>query len=180
MPQIVESAHSGALMTFYHITDNSNFQLDPTHAPEDNAISIVDRSGNQGIYLARDVEKWVNGHGYVRPFVAEIVVDPSALEHDTVSRWGGEVFIPADQFDKIKVSRVIPLDAWAREEFGMHGWFERSLGYEFDTGEKITATDWETPFGRAYRYPKDTREMSAQEIDRIKRVFEEGRAIRGR
>lgn len=47
-------------------------------------MSIVDRSGRPGIYIATDVEGWLNGHGYWRPFVVEFEVDD-----------GGEMFIPA-------------------------------------------------------------------------------------
>lgn len=108
----------------YHITNKANFKLNPNFAPEDNSISIHDRSGQKGIYLTSNVEKWVNGHDYMRPFVAEIFADPSALGHDTVGRWGGEVFIPADQFGKLRVNRVVPLDVISREEFGQHGWIE--------------------------------------------------------
>ena len=157
----------------YHLTDNANFKLDPNFAPEDNTISIYDRSGHKGIYLTPNVEKWVNGHGYWRPFVAEIYADRSALEHDRIGRWGGEVFIPADQFDKLTVNRVIPLDAYAREEFGSHGWIERSHGHEFDTGNRITAGYYETPF-RGYTYDRDTRSMPHDEIERIKQHFDAG------
>lgn len=160
-------------LTCYHITDNAKFKLNPDYAPEDNSIAIVDRSGNKGIYLAREVERWVNGHRYARPFAAEILVDPSALEHDRLGRWGGEIFIPADQFDKLTVNRVIPIDAYARETYRQHGWFERALGIEFDTGNPITVKDWEYPFD-GYRFPGDTRKMSNDEIKRIKQHFKAG------
>ena len=165
----------------YHITNKPNFKLNPNHAPEDNAISIQDRSGHKGIYLTPDVEPWVNGHGYIRPFVAEIYADPSALDHDTVGRWGGEIFIPADQFDKLKVHRVIPLDAFAREEYGEHGWIETSHGHEFDTGKEIPPQSfmqaYELPF-KGYKYDKDTRNMSPDEVKRIKQHFNVGSKVR--
>jgi len=157
----------------YHITNKPNFKLNPNHAPEDNAISLQDRSGHRGIYLTPDVEPWVNGHGYIRPFVAEIYADPSALDHDTVGRWGGEIFVPADQFDKLKVHRVVPLDAIAREQYGVHGWIEGSHGHEFDTGNEITARGWDRPF-RDYQYDRDTRSMSREEVKQIKQHFNVG------
>jgi hypothetical protein len=164
-------------VTLYHLTNKAKFKLDPNYAPTDNSIAIVDRSGNTGIYLARNVEPWVNGHGYWRPFVAEILADPSALENDTVGRWGGEIFVPASRFDKLKVRRVIPLDAYAREEYGQHGWIENSLGIEFDTGNKITATSYEYPF-RGYTYNGDVRMMSPEEVKRLKQHFNAGLKIR--
>ena len=161
----------------FHITDKADFKLDPDHAPEDNSISINDRSGIKGIYLTRDVERWVNGHGYLRAFVAEISVDPSALEHDRLGRFAGEVFIPADQFDKLTILRVIPIDAHCREVFGLHGWTETSLGHEIDTGDKITAKDWEQPF-RGWKYPHDLRDMPEDEVETIRQRFEAGRDLR--
>jgi hypothetical protein len=164
-------------VTLYHITDKANFKLNPNYAPEDNSISISDRSGHKGIYLTHDVEKWVNGHGYIRAFVAEILADPSALDHDTIGRYGGEVFVPASQFDKLTVNRVIPIDAYCREEFGQHGWTETSQNKEFDTGNAITAKDWERPF-RDWKYAHDTRNMSRDEIMALKRHFKTGHKAR--
>jgi hypothetical protein len=161
----------------YHITNKANFKLNRNYAPEDNSFAIHDRSGQKGIYLTRDVEPWVNGHDYVRAFVAEIYADPSALDHDTVGRWSGEIFIPADQFNKLKVHRVIPLDAIAREVYGGHGWIERSHGHEFDTGNEITARNHDRPF-RDYKYDKDARNMSPDEVKQIKQHFKVGSKAR--
>lgn len=157
---------------WYHITDNAKFKLDPRYAPEDNAIAIEDRSGRPGIYLAPDVEKWVNGYDYWRPFVVEFQVEPSVFKDPgTHGRWGGELFVPASSFNKLTLKRVIPLDAYAREHFGTHGWIEGEVGEEFDTGNPITAKPWEYPF-RGYRYSgPDVRTMSASEISRLKRLF---------
>jgi hypothetical protein len=157
----------------YHITNKANFKLNPNFAPEDNSFAIHDRSGHKGIYLTRDVERWVNGEGYVRAFVAEIYADPSALDHDTIGRWGGEIFIPADQFGKLKVNRVVPLDAIARETYRQHGWIEYSHGHEFDTGKEITAKNHEYPF-KDWTYDKDTRNMSPDEVKQIKQHFKVG------
>lgn len=174
--RLVENAQP---LKLYHITDKANFKLNPSYAPKDNAVSIVDRSGNKGIYLARDVERWVNGHGYVRPFVAEIYADPSIIDTNSVGRYGGEIFVPASQFNKLEVKRVVPLDVIAREQFGLHGWIERSHGHEFDTGNPITAKDWEYPF-RDYKYDKDARNMSPDEVKQIKQHFKVGNKARMR
>jgi len=161
----------------YHLTDNAKFVLDPNFAPEDNAISISSREGNRGIYLTADVEKWVNGHGYLRPFVVEFAVDPAVYQLDRLGRWGGETFVDADHFNLIKITRVIPIDAWARERYGLHGWIESARGVEFDTGEKITTKGWETPF-QGWKYPGDLRQASAGVIAKLRRHFEIGKKIR--
>lgn len=152
---------------WYHLTDRAKFKLDPKFAPEDNAIAIEDRSGQPGIYLGRSVERWVNGYGYWRPFVVEIRVDPSVVNDPGVhGRYGGEMFVPAASFGKLKIERVIPLDAYAREEFGESGWIEGALGVAFDTGEPV---DRKTRY-RGYHYAgPDVRDMSHEEADRLKR-----------
>ena len=155
--------------TWYHLTDRAKFRLDSRFTPADNALAIEDRSRRPGIYLGSDVERWVNGYGYWRPFVAEFSVDPSVVGDVGVGgRWGGELFVPATSFGKLALQRVTPLDAWARERYGGHGWIEEALGKEFDTGAPITAKDWERSF-RGWRYPgPDVREMSTTEVRRLK------------
>lgn len=169
---LIENAQAAGPVKLYHITSKANFKLNPNYEPVDNTFSISDRSGNKGIYLARDVEPWVNGHGYMRPFVAEIYADPTALEHDRLGRWGGEVFIPADQFDKLTINRVVPLDVIAREKYGAHGWIEDSRGHEFDTGNEIDRSNM-YPF-RDWTYDKDVRNMSKEEIQQLKQHFKVG------
>lgn len=169
--QIVTEAEGGPVK-LYHITNKANFKLNRNYAPEDNSLAVFDRSGHKGIYLTPNVERWVNGHGYIRPFVAEIYADPSALEHDRIGRWGGEIFVPADQFDKLKVNRVVPLDVIAREEYGEHGWIERNHGHEFDTGNEIPR-EYVRPF-KDWKYDKDVRNMSPDEVKRIRQHFKIG------
>lgn len=164
-----EDDRSG-MVKLYHLTDNPNFELDPNYAPEDNTVSIQDRSGIKGVYLARDVEQWVNGHDYWRPFVVEMYADPELSQKDRVGRWGGEVFVPAEDFDKLQINRVIPLDAYAREQFGQHGWIEGRLGVEFDTGERITVKPYEHPFS-GYTYQGDARRLPRADINRIRQQF---------
>jgi GNAT superfamily N-acetyltransferase/ADP-ribose pyrophosphatase YjhB (NUDIX family) len=159
---------------YYHLTDKPKFKLDPNYAPEDNAIAIEDRSGRKGIYLATDVERWVNGHGYWRPFVVEIKVDPSVKENAS-GRYGGEMFVPAELFDKLNIERVIPLDAYAREHFGAHGWIEEELRKEFDTGKPIDDQE-RYPF-HGYRYAgPDVRQMS---VDATKRLARDLKKVKG-
>lgn len=167
-------ARSGAAneapQRWFHLTDKSKFKLDPTYAPQDNAFAMQDRSGRKGIYLSPSVEAWVNGHGYWRPFVVEFDVDPSVRSDLGVhGRWGGEIFVPASSFDKLRLRRVVPLDAHAREVFGDHGWVEEWEGKTFDTGERIPQRRG-PPTLRGYRYEgPDVRDMSREQIARHKR-----------
>lgn len=167
---------------WYHITDKANFRLNPKYAPRDNSISIEDRSGRAGIYLAQNIEPWLNGHGYWRPFVAEFDVDPTVKDDPGVhGRWGGEMFVPATSFDKLHIKRVIPLDAWARERYGDFGWVEEQVGRRFDTGEAIQFGPGRNPIDlpRGYRYPgPDVRQMSPEDLKRLKSDFREFRRTR--
>jgi len=164
--------------TWYHLTNRSRFKLDPTFEPEDNAFAIEDRSGRAGIYLGTDVGHWLQGKGYWRPFLVEFDVDPKVMDDPGIhGRWGGELFVPATSFDKIKVKRVIPIDAYAREEYGEHGWVESAVGREFDTGETIPLNGWGLPPRNAfpgYRYPgPDVRKMPAGKVNQLKKDLRE-------
>lgn len=170
--EIYKSDKKEAPQKFYHLTDNPKFTLDPNYAPQDNSISINDRSGRKGIYLAPDIEPWINAHGYLRPYVAEFEVDPSALKEPGVhGRWAGEKFIPNSSYGKLKLNRVIPTDAYAREVYGGHGWIEERAEKEFDTGKPIKGFAG-YPF-KGYRYDgKDVRDMSPEEIKNLTDHFE--------
>ena len=157
--------------TWYHLTDRSRFKLDSKAAPRDAAVAVEDRSGRRGIYLAPDVEPWLNGYGYWRPFVVEFLVDPSVVNDRGVhGRWGNEMFVPASSFDKLLLRRVMPLDAYARELFGEPGWVESALGFAFDTGEKLPEWASARRALRGYRYVgPDVREMPSRAVSELKR-----------
>ena len=159
--------------TWYHLTDRARFKLDPRFEPLDNAFAIEDRSGVPGIDLGKSVEQWVNGYGYWRPFVVELRVDPSVKNDPGVhGRYGGEMFVPASSVNKLTVERVIPLDAYAREEFGEPGWIESELGVAFDTGEPPLTSY------RGYRYPgPDVRTMPPFEVARLKRELRQVKGV---
>ncbi len=168
--------------TWYHLTDRAKFKLDPKFAPADNAVAIEDRSGRPGIYLGADVEKWVNGFGYWRPFVVEFKVDPSVTKDPGVhGRYGGEMFVPATSFGKLTIVRVIPIDAYAREHYGAPGWIESTLEVEFDTGLPIMpagrpgwAEAWKKY--RGYHYPgPDVRQMPASDVARLKKQLRQAK-----
>lgn len=107
--------------TLYHVTDNPHFKPDPHHVPEDNAMAISSRE-RPGLFAARGegVNHWTHTQHYVRPYIAELHVPRIAHEP---GRWGGERFIPAENFDQVKVHRIIPLAAheneyWERKPYG--------------------------------------------------------------
>jgi hypothetical protein len=124
---------SDGFETLYHLTNRRKFALDPKKVPSDNAISIRGRT-QPGLYVAKNIEPWWNGHGYHRPYVAEIKV-PHGVAHD--ERWSGEKFIPGEHMGQASVSRVIPADAWVREQWQSPGWVEGETGKAFDTGEPV-------------------------------------------
>lgn len=159
-------SHTGAADhdVLYHITDNPHFALDPDKVPEDNTLAIYSRE-RKGLFTTRPndswaVESWLHGHGYARPYVAEIHAPKDAHEP---GRWNGEHFIPAENYGRVKVNRVIPLDAHARETYGSHGWIEQHHGTEYDTGKPIKAQPYEEPF-KGWRYPgPDARDMTPEQ-----------------
>jgi hypothetical protein len=162
-------------MIWYHLTNRPKFKLDKRYAPNNNAITIEDRSGCPGIYLGQSIERWVNGYGYWRPFVVEFLVDPSVMHDDGVhGRFGGEMFVPASSFGKLTIRRVIPIDAHCREEFGCYGWIESALLQEFDTGKSIDPRSvhkhrfYDENGRRNYRYEgPDVRDMPLAETRRL-------------
>ena len=166
--------------TWYHLTNRSRFKLDPTFEPQDNAFAIEDRSGRPGIYLGTNVGHWLQAQGYWRPFLVELDVDPKVMDDPGIhGRWGGELFVPATSFDKIKIKRVIPIDAYAREEYGGWGWVERAVGRTFDTGEPIEEPPFNSPLSahypnKGYRYPgPDVRKMPAGKVNQLKKDLRE-------
>jgi len=168
-----ENKSAEETVKLYHLTDNPKFKLNSNFAPQDNSIAINDRSGQKGIYLAKDPETWVNGHGYARPFLAEFHVPKSTLNHkDVGGRWGGEKFIPSHLHDQIKLHRVIPLDAHAREQYGSHGWVEGAAGKEFDTGNPVDRNNRAAFKGYTYS-GKDVRDMSPDEAGSLKQHFKQ-------
>ncbi|MDX1408560.1 MAG: hypothetical protein R3330_10520 [Saprospiraceae bacterium] len=118
---------SGAL---YHIADDINFRLDPTFHPENNTTLGGDWS-EPGIFLTKSPEHWLNGYGYWRPYVIEFT---GAVGQDHGSF---ETFVPATNFSRMSISRVMALDGYCREEFGEWGWTEDYFETYYDTFEPI-------------------------------------------
>lgn len=156
------------MQVFYHLTDKANFKLNPKKVPADNALALRQREA-PGLYVAKDswdVEGWVNGQGYLRPFVVEIEAPKDVVSDE---RWGGEGFIPADRFGEVRIKRVIPIDAFAREVYGGPGWVESTVGKEFDSGEQPPEDYGQRPYGKEYKYDgPDVRDMPAERIKQLK------------
>ena len=157
--------------TVYHLTDKAKFKLDPKKVPEDNTLAIRQRDA-AGLYVAKDsggVESWVNGYGYLRPFVVELDVPEDVL---TDERWGNEGFISADRFDEVEVKRVIPVDAFARETYNDYGWVESQLGARFDNGAQVPERRFGEPYEgvpKGWRYEgPDARDMTPAEVKRLR------------
>jgi hypothetical protein len=168
--------------TVYHLTDKARFKLNPKKVPADNALAIRQRDA-AGIYVAKDkydVETWVNGHGYLRPYVVEMEVPEEVLADE---RWSGEGFIPGDKFDQVEVKRVIPIDAHSRETYGDYGWVESTLGSKFDDGAPTPERMFDQPYDGlppGYRYDgPDVRDMSPEETKRLAAGARVARKARG-
>lgn len=154
---------------FFHLTDDPKFSPDPNRVPQDNSITLSRMLGpeRKGLYVTKTPERWINGHDYVRPYVAEIHADPA---HVTPGEYHGEGFISSEHLGQAKVHRVIPLDAHAREEYGSHGWIEEHHGTEFDTGKKIPTYGLDEPHDRSpfrgYHYSgPDVRDMPKRQTE---------------
>lgn len=145
-------------MSLYHLTDDVSFRLDPNFRPENNTTLGGDWP-EPGIFLAPDIEHWVNGYGYWRPWVVEFEVPSSVMSSEGVGQYGREVFIPARYFGQIRITRVLPLDGYAREVFGEWGWTEEWFETTYDTFEPISEDELQGRFPwRGYRSP-DARQM---------------------
>ena len=166
--------------TVYHLTNKAKFKLDPKKVPEDNAIAVRQRDA-AGLYVAKnymDVGTW-EYKGYLRPFVVELDVPEDVLVDE---RWGNEGFIPADRFDEVEVKRVIPVDAFIRENYGNYGWVEDSLGTTFDDGSPIPEQRFNQPLVRppqGWRYEgPDARDMTPEEVKRLVQGTRAARRVR--
>lgn len=143
---------SAATNVLYHLADKVDFKLDPKRHPENNT-TLGGNWPEAGIFLSDSVERWVNGYGYWRPWVVEFEVVGSL---DEFRGYSGEVFVPAEKYDQLRIKRVLPLDAHCREEFQDWGWTESYFETDFETNEPISGR---LPGG--YRYPGDARQVSA-------------------
>lgn len=133
LPEAVE----GVPQVMYHLTSKADFKLNPKKRPANN--STLGGDWDPGIFLTNSPEKWVNGYGYWRPFVAEF--DTSALRPEDLrlapgQGVSGEILVKADAYPRLKLMRVVPLDAHARETYGEPGWTETFFDKDYRTDDK--------------------------------------------
>ena len=147
----------GATRKLYHIADKVDFRLDPTRHPENNTTLGGDWP-EAGIFLTSDPEHWLNGYGYWRPWIVEFSV-PEGIGSD----FSSETFIPATDFNKVTITRVLPLDGYARETYRNFGWMEDDLGVDSFTGDPIPAYSMGAPWPRP---PEGWTSPDAREMDR--------------
>lgn len=148
--------------SYWHITDDPHFAPKADHVPEDNAIAIHERK-TPGLYLTKRPETWMNNHGYVRPYLAEVHV-PKGVGHP--ERYSGEHFVHGKDLDKVKVHRVIPIDEHSRETFKDAGYIESHHGTTLD-GKPMVKKPWnamglDLPHDYKYTGP-DVRDMSPEQ-----------------
>jgi hypothetical protein len=151
---------------FYHVTDNPNFELSTTHRPHLNLEGGEDEHREPGIHMAdhEGINRWMGTGGYIRPYMVELHAHPELDDHpDTEHGFARERYVPAKHYDKLKVHRVIPLDAWDREQGG-YGHMEQSLGSEYDTGAPIASSHEDRPYRPRTPYTgPDAREMTPEQ-----------------
>jgi hypothetical protein len=134
-------------MRSWHLTDNPQFALDPSYHPANNT-TLGGEWPNPGLFVAPrgGLNSWFYGYDYARPFAAEIEHPPV----EGLGGYGGEHFLPADQFAQSRVLRVIPTD---------HAMWE-DTGYPVydDTGS----------YSGNYRYTgPDVREMPPEQTEQM-------------
>jgi hypothetical protein len=185
-PQIKTGASQPDHDVYWHITDKPHFKPDPQFSPDNN--TTMGGSYRPGLFLTKRPESWVNGHGYFRPYVAEVHV-PKHVDTGP-SGYQGEKFVDAKDLGQVKVHRVIPLDEHVREEYHAPGWIESHLGTSHD-GKPLTRGGWgDVDFaeghkiGPGYKYSgPDVRDMAPeqhrQHYERWKRFMTSGGAGEG-
>jgi hypothetical protein len=122
----------------YHLTDKVDFKLDPKRHPANNTTLGGDWP-HAGIFLSDRPESWLQGYGYWQPWLVEFEVDQSVAEVENFmgQGYGGEVFIPATAYDKLRIKRVLPIDGYCREEYQEWGWTESYFETDFETGKPL-------------------------------------------
>ena len=101
-----------AMPTYYHVTDDPDFELDPDYQPANNAFYGPDRE-KPGVFLTRNPWFWIDQYGYDRPYAAAIDVPEGIEDLDGVrpeERIMEQLYVPARHFDKLTLRRVGPRD----------------------------------------------------------------------
>lgn len=157
----VEKEHA-TTKKLYHLTDTANFKLKPQYHPQNNTTLGGDWP-EAGVFLGEDPNAWARGYGYWRPYVAEFDVPGDMNQREgVIGGYSRERFIPSRYFHDLKLNRVIPWDAYIREQFGSLGDTENPGQYggeatDFETGQPHSFGYYDTPF-EGYHYQGDVRD----------------------
>jgi 8-oxo-dGTP pyrophosphatase MutT (NUDIX family)/mRNA-degrading endonuclease RelE of RelBE toxin-antitoxin system len=121
---------------WYHLTDKVDFRLDPKKRPHSNTTLGGDLE--PGIFLTQSPEHWINGYGYRQPWIVEFEISGSPSDlGGAMNETGFEIYVSAEHYDKLRITRVMAFDGYCREEYGSWGWTEDDLGTTYDTFEPI-------------------------------------------
>jgi len=119
------NAHRTAMPTWYHLTDDPDFRLDPDREPA-NYNNI--RQFGKGVFLTQRPDEWAyteedGGWSGDRPYVAEIDApedlhdklevwhDPHSVRPDDPFPGSDEIFVPHYHLHKLRVKNVRPRKA---------------------------------------------------------------------
>lgn len=182
LPNLLRGASkkTAAGSTYYHLTSKVDFKLDPKKGPLNNRT--LGGEMQPGIFLTQDPSYWAQGYGYWQPWVVEFDVPPDVLSGEGIieSKGNREVYIPATLYSRIRLIRVMPLDAHCREAFGDYGWVEASDGVTFDTEEPIPNEPYRPGKFRGWRYQSDARRTDSGWQARYKKRVEKYRRAQGK
>lgn len=106
------AARRTAMPTYYHLTDNADFELDPEFRPANNAFYGPDNEP-PGIFLTQNPHFWLEEYDYDRPYAARIEVPDNIADFDGVrdENFGmHQLYVPARHFDQLRIDRVGPRD----------------------------------------------------------------------
>lgn len=112
--------------TYWHITDDPNFQIDLNKGPRDmSSMSPTSAPSSRGLMVTTHLENWVSVFSS-RKYVAEIdLSDVDRKDYHQVSRGFGNEFFISDP-SKARVIRVLPLQQALKLNRYRHGVLPKS------------------------------------------------------
>jgi hypothetical protein len=153
----------------YHLTADPDFELDPAKEPQEAQFWGQQATRPPGVFLTSNPDIWHGMYGYHRPYVAEIEHPDDIMSRAGVSHHrGGEgagpqTYIPAEHMGDLRVNRVMPYDAYSREQYNW-GPVESASGKDFQTGAplpissgQMSPAKWKQMWGGDYRFNDDVR-----------------------
>lgn len=155
-----------AMPTYYHLTDNPDFQLDPERLPENfyDEEEYPDAEPIPGLFAAPEsqLHMWRRDYNWDRPYTAEIFVPEDADSQvqkslDDLDVGAGldpeEVFIPADIFDQVEVKGTRPTSEFNPDS--TFNWQKRKSS----SLREFTALEEHLKFRRHHNRPKTPKQI---------------------